>query len=1748
MGAVTGDGGASVPVVLARVLVDPLDDAVEDLRSRVGGLEGAALSGAVGRAALSIALHRTVVDQDLARVDAEQVGRSEDDDARIAGALEALSEALLRLPDPPVVPLAAALMRSVRHPELAPRSVAAVRRLAADPAGSGSATSSATGVLRAFAGVLLDRADHGPRRAHEALGVVARSWPAMLRWSLIDLLTIDAARAGDTVLLEGIGGSIVGELVRAGTPDFVAVRRWLAVCGALRDRDSDADGLGEAELQVLDALSLREEELAVGRFLEELQRDPSVQKRRALIYDLWVTALDPRGSASASVLTRIRNRFGDTSPYERRVAGLADELRWESGPDELRRAVDLLASELTVRAHAPSGRIPWMAVARDPDDPKGASVWAFDSVFAAAIARAVLKGRALAASTGDASLAEIADGLLADARAFLEARGADASRLAEGGPMWDAERLVLDIERIVGRGEPAAAFAEWSRYAAGLRGRVLADLLRAEASNLRAGSLLSDETAQLMAALVLHGLTDTSDENVGQVATAISGVLGLRPDPEFVLPGFRWHDGSTGAAAIEALVGAVDRFLRASEWRLTLRSNLGSLLRIFRADGSPTGGAEPSSDVAAEEISAWVWRNSVNDADARAKLAISVLLRRSDGATLEDLRRAGWFDRGLIVPDGPITWDVIENEHVEESIALREEAERLRALLSSSEQTPDAGDVAADVAADGGDGHADADAVADVDGDGDVDGEGDRDGDGDGAGGPDAAVSTAWAGLRRLGKRLQKDSSQLLRARIDASPYSAEVREASYAVRVLIANLLREGDLDFAVEVIRRGQRLLTEIGHPYTYMDVVRALTDAGRVAEAADLLRSIAAKGGLVDLHAITAIVSAYMRSMTARLAADPRSEAALDDLQRIEDFVAAHAPSKPDALLYGRLIRANALVGRLERCEELAEHCKRLGLWDHLLDVELIRARARDGSVESVEEAVESAKARVAGHEDLRELLLVVARSFGSAGRIHEGLAWIRSHRTEGPSEEELFHALVSGVSLAGWHHSYVGKAIDLEDLRSLQEGMYNGDFPLEWASIREVLSGACRLAVSGSDSDRLVVAQESSRLMAAAKQRLDTPAPEVVIEQLCWVVKWTRSGRLADQAAEAVDTAGLEWTPARAGRLIEALAFSRGVDLARRLLRRGLEVSTSDTDTIYLYNVFLSVLRGREHEDERNSILREMQDQGLELDRFSRAELSAGLAAGRAFEDDTRMLRSSTAAKWQELVGPLRDGAELFEPIVARLRLELRTLSRALAADRPLEVLAERAEDVAGIARELAVSTQQFQESVSLDDSGTYSATRYAIASDIVHELSQPSVTLALQVRGLRKAIGSGDTATAKDRTEELLATARVLGLKLKSYRDSLAEADAGSFGEDDVSIHRAFERAVETLDPDILGRARILGAEALQRDQKYDRELMVRGNGYLLQRAFHAMLTNSLEAMRTAGVEDPTIQVEGLYHPSALIDGARFGTVQFFISDNGPGIPEGIRDEIFKAGFTTRRQRGLGLGLATVASIVEVHGGIVQLVDPHRARFILVLPAADVGRGETAPVVDGSPAGDGVAAPDTVAVGGRPTVDDRPGGTTRISGVVVRVRHRDAGADDAGADHAGADDAGGRGPRATRGWLVIDGIDTPVSFTSTEPGVDVGATLTFRLRQSRTGPWAEDVLVADPPPREPRVTGIVEQAPDDDQQYGFILVRELGRQVAFFDAPGTPELEVGDLVSAVVVPAYNWARAAQGHQAIDIRRI
>jgi signal transduction histidine kinase len=88
------------------------------------------------------------------------------------------------------------------------------------------------------------------------------------------------------------------------------------------------------------------------------------------------------------------------------------------------------------------------------------------------------------------------------------------------------------------------------------------------------------------------------------------------------------------------------------------------------------------------------------------------------------------------------------------------------------------------------------------------------------------------------------------------------------------------------------------------------------------------------------------------------------------------------------------------------------------------------------------------------------------------------------------------------------------------------------------------------------------------------------------------------------------------------------------------------------------------------------------------------------------------------------------------------------------------------------------------------------------------------------------------------------------------------------------------------------------------------------NPYLIEQMLINLLINAADATACEG----TIRV---------VVAADTNSVQIEIHDNGPGIAPELRETIFNAYYTTKPD-GTGLGLATVKTCAELHGGTVQI--------------------------------------------------------------------------------------------------------------------------------------------------------------------------------------------------------------------------
>ncbi len=133
------------------------------------------------------------------------------------------------------------------------------------------------------------------------------------------------------------------------------------------------------------------------------------------------------------------------------------------------------------------------------------------------------------------------------------------------------------------------------------------------------------------------------------------------------------------------------------------------------------------------------------------------------------------------------------------------------------------------------------------------------------------------------------------------------------------------------------------------------------------------------------------------------------------------------------------------------------------------------------------------------------------------------------------------------------------------------------------------------------------------------------------------------------------------------------------------------------------------------------------------------------------------------------------------------------------------------------------------------------------------------------------------------------------------------------------------------------RCGLIWPEAIRWRENYRPDpLMVDADAGLLEQVLRNLLANAIQALGPPSrTEAGSISIEashGQPHDEIVI------------SDDGPGIPAGHREQIFEPLFTTK-STGTGLGLTICRQIIEAHGGTLEAIDTDRgAAFRIRLPS------------------------------------------------------------------------------------------------------------------------------------------------------------------------------------------------------------
>jgi PAS domain S-box-containing protein len=111
-----------------------------------------------------------------------------------------------------------------------------------------------------------------------------------------------------------------------------------------------------------------------------------------------------------------------------------------------------------------------------------------------------------------------------------------------------------------------------------------------------------------------------------------------------------------------------------------------------------------------------------------------------------------------------------------------------------------------------------------------------------------------------------------------------------------------------------------------------------------------------------------------------------------------------------------------------------------------------------------------------------------------------------------------------------------------------------------------------------------------------------------------------------------------------------------------------------------------------------------------------------------------------------------------------------------------------------------------------------------------------------------------------------------------------------------------------------------------------RPVMAMGDSSELREVVLNLIFNAVDAMPQGGIIDVGTSIEG-------------STARFWVADSGAGMTQDILARIFEPFYSTKGERGTGLGLSASHGIIENHGGDINVISaPGKGtRFDVLLP-------------------------------------------------------------------------------------------------------------------------------------------------------------------------------------------------------------
>ncbi len=229
----------------------------------------------------------------------------------------------------------------------------------------------------------------------------------------------------------------------------------------------------------------------------------------------------------------------------------------------------------------------------------------------------------------------------------------------------------------------------------------------------------------------------------------------------------------------------------------------------------------------------------------------------------------------------------------------------------------------------------------------------------------------------------------------------------------------------------------------------------------------------------------------------------------------------------------------------------------------------------------------------------------------------------------------------------------------------------------------------------------------------------------------------------------------------------------------------------------------------------------------------------------------------------------------------------------------------------------------------EDSRTQQETTRELIRGLAHEIKNPLGGLRGAAQLLERALPDD---SLRDYTQVIIGEAdrlqnlvdRMLGPRQLPRMQAL-------------NVHQVLERIYNLISAETAGRVR------LERD--YDPSIpALDGDEEQLIQALLNVVRNAVQVLLEGAVDQPVISLRTRAIRQFTLGHCRHRLVcQIVISDNGPGIPPGLRDTLFFP-MISGRAEGTGLGLSIAQSIISQHNGVIECQsEPGKTDFVIYIP-------------------------------------------------------------------------------------------------------------------------------------------------------------------------------------------------------------